>query len=259
VLMKRNYLEFPKLITLVHKLSGDNNFVKIEINCNSLININSDDYIEFIKNEHHTFIDKQAVILIFTEANEIAKKCKIPVVILSSYNIDDFVNKKCPLPPLETVAPKAPKVRIKKLKTSSPVLKPQDPIEPERYVFKVKDRNRVTIAPVIIVPKEKQFNKGMLFSAIVSGEDVFVACPDGPFENINWEFRKGPLERCVFRKEIPHFSEIILNKKITFKLNLDNIDTKNIHGFFDIYFGFSTSKIAPLSNFIGAGYRLAFD
>jgi sulfatase maturation enzyme AslB (radical SAM superfamily) len=257
VLMKRNFQEFPELIKLIKKIKGDNKCVKVEVNCNSLVHIDVDDYIELVAKEHHTLIENDALITTFTEAMEVAKEVKIPVIILSSYLLKDFVRQGCPLPPLVTIKDRTNKVTI--LENSLLFFKPQDPIKPQLFLYNVNRKKTISISPILEVPITERGKNAKVFAAIISEDNIFVVTSKGPFGSINWIRLSGPLEKCIIRNEIPSFSQVTLMEHLNFNLGLNDISFAKFQGEFDIYFGFSTSSVAPLSNFVGAAFRLVIE
>lgn len=115
VLMKRNYLEFPDLVKLIHELKmgnkrskggiisrflHPNKYPTVNIFCQALENLEIPGYLDFIQEEHHSLVDREMLIQSFKTVMKESKNKGIPVTAFYSYKLKDFIKKGFPFPPL---------------------------------------------------------------------------------------------------------------------------------------------------------------
>jgi len=100
IIMKRNYHEIPRLISLVNELRGEHTNLSPQIYFSFLeTNNEMDNYREFLYQEHHSLIDQTLLWEKLTQASELGKKYRIGISLYESF-LDDYLKSKRPLPKL---------------------------------------------------------------------------------------------------------------------------------------------------------------
>lgn len=100
VLMKKNYREFPRLVTLVHQLKGDRAYPTVTVYCQALENAGIEGYGDFVHQQHHSLIERSELMSTFDEALKESQRTGISTNAFYYLPIKDFVQQGYPFPPL---------------------------------------------------------------------------------------------------------------------------------------------------------------
>jgi MoaA/NifB/PqqE/SkfB family radical SAM enzyme len=115
VLMRRNYREFPELVSLIGRLrDGDAsrwsrlspfrrskpNSPDIKVYCQALENEDIPAYRKFVEKEHHSLVERDELIRTFGRVQRASKKTGIPVYAFYWQPLRQFIEDGCPFPPL---------------------------------------------------------------------------------------------------------------------------------------------------------------
>jgi len=99
VLMKRNYKELPGLIYLAGQLKKGRTPPHVSVVCQGMENMPVEKYIDFLKKEHHSLIDRNELIEVFNKAYLASAETRVPVFAFYSYRLEDFISQGYPFPP----------------------------------------------------------------------------------------------------------------------------------------------------------------
>lgn len=100
VLMKNNYKEFPKLIALVHELKARRAHPSVSVYCQALENADIKGYGDFVRQHHHSLVERSELVSTFDEALKESQRTGIPTNAFYYTPLNDFVRQGYPFPPL---------------------------------------------------------------------------------------------------------------------------------------------------------------
>lgn len=102
-LMDINYTELPKFVELAARFNAINPNIKPSIMVQPLARKGVSEYRDFVVKHHPSIIDREKLTAAFVQMNEGSKSSGITVYVFFTWNLSDYIDKGCPIPPADFV------------------------------------------------------------------------------------------------------------------------------------------------------------